>query len=148
MPYLCVDQLYYIMFARKKPKKGAVASRIKKMHDDAAAKGEKQYQADLSEAQKNEAAFKESRKLPNDALQISSSFSLSSRDSKRSGVNASPAKDVQARKSSGMYDGAVPVAGTSDKKLYAKRNPIKGIRRSEAKGHEKRSMIKKMKGAY
>lgn len=149
MVYLCADQLISIMIARRKPKKGAVGSRVKKMYDEAATKGEKQYQTDLREAQEQEAGAKkmqdQKQSYAGDQQRRASAYG---ENFKRAGVNATPSKDVQTRKSSGMYDGSVPVAGTSDKKLYAKRNPIRGIRKSEAKASVKRSMIRKMKGAY
>jgi hypothetical protein len=136
------------MYARRKPKKGAVGSRVKKMYDEAATKGEKQYQSDLSNAHEREAGFKKLQQqkqvVQDNRESVANAQSASYR---RAGVNASPSKDVQTRKSSGMYDGSVPVAGTSDKKLYAKRNPIKGVRRSDAKGSVKRSMIRKMKSS-
>lgn len=137
------------MIARRKPKKGSIGSRVRQMYDEAGAKGEKQYQVDLAAAQQQEA---ESRKLQQQkqvAQDVRENLGNAQGTSyKRAGLNASPSKDVQARKSSGMYQGSVPVAGTSDKKLYAKRSPIRGIRKSEAKASVKRSMIKKMKGAY
>lgn len=135
------------MYARRKPKKtGAVAGRIKQMSDQAAAKGEKKYQSDLKAAQSQEA---ESKKLKEHKQEVNHSANQSNYATgyKRAGENARPANDVQTRKSSGMYRGSVPVAGTDDKKLYAKRNPIKGVRRSDAKASVKRSMIRKMRSA-
>lgn len=136
---------------RKKPKKtGAVNSRIKQMYDEAAAKGDEKYQSDLTAAEKQEDEAKRPQKaLPQrffrDKDEVQGVYSENSR---RAGVNATPSQDVKTRKSSGMYEGSVPVAGTSDRKFYAKRNPIKGVRNSDAKGSVKRAMIRKMKSGY
>lgn len=138
------------MIARRKPKKGSVGSRIKKMYNEAEEKGEKQYQSDLAAAQRSETNLKKPQDIPEDkhADTQARRITVYGESNRRAGHNATPSKDVQTRKSSGMYDGSVPVAGTSDKKLYAKRNPIRGIRKSEAKASVKKSMIRKMKGSY
>lgn len=139
MAYLCD-----LMIARRKPKKGAVAARVKQMANDAAVKGEKRYQADLAEAQGREANAKKLQDIPSGKSHIRAY----SENNRRAAVNAAPSKDIQTRKASGLYEGSVPVAGTSDKKLYAKRNPIKGVRRSDAKPGVKRAMIRKMRSGY
>lgn len=137
------------MFARRKPKKGksngSVAKRVNKIANDAAAKGEKAYQSDLAEAQKKEAAAKKPQRVYH--AYESDYQSVYREQAVKAGVNATPVKDVQTRKSSGMYKGSMPVVGTSNKKLARKRSTVKGIRNSDAKASVKRSMIKRIKGA-
>lgn len=137
------------MIARKKPKKkGAVESRIKSFADKAAAEGEKRYQADLAEAQSGEAEASKLQKIRAERGTEKEKNKIAFGENfRRAAVNATPSKDVETRKQSGMYQGSSPVAGTSDKKLYAKRNPIKGVRSSDAKGSVKRSMIRKMRSS-
>ena len=137
------------MIARRKPKKkGAVESRIKALSDEAAAKGEKQYQADLAAAKESEAKASKPQKERQGAIKsFAEGQSVYGENFRRAAVNATPSKDVETRKQSGMYQGSVPVAGTSDKKLYAKRNPKKGVRNSDAKASVKRSMIRQMRSS-
>jgi hypothetical protein len=145
------------MIARYKPKpkkKGAVASRVKQLFNEAATKGEAQYQADRGAAKSQVKRMAENKlgthTRSGDQRAISSGdksqMEKVARD--KAAVRATPIQDVETRRSSGMYQGSAPVAGTSSKKLMRQSSSIKGIRKSEAKGSVKRSMIRKMKGAY
>lgn len=135
------------MIARRKPKKGAVASRVKQMFDNATEKGEKRYQSDLSAARRSEQRSKPDQSLPQGEQSEDDKQETYAENNRKRAVNATPSKDVEAREGSGMYKGSVPVAGTDSKKLMAKRNPIKGIRNSDAKASVKRAMAKKMRSS-
>jgi hypothetical protein len=141
------------MFAKRKPKpKGKVAGRIKALSDEAAAKGEKKYQSDLKTAEATRSASQKFQKLPENAknqqpLTQGDRQQTYAAGRKRAAVNGpDPVKDIQTKKSSGMYAGSVPVAGTSSKSLMRRRNPVRGIRKSDAKASVKKSMIRQMKG--
>jgi hypothetical protein len=142
------------MFGRKPKKPGSkVAGRVKKMYDEAAKKGESQYQSDLDTAK---GQIKGRKKAQNTAYSQSDGSKLTPAQLKhdreldqerRAAGNATsdPVKEVNTKKSSGMYSGSVPVAGTDSKKVMRQNNPIKGIKRSKASPNAKKSMIKKMR---
>lgn len=140
------------MFGRKPKKPGSkVAGRVKKMYDEAAKKGEEQYQSDLSNAK---GQIKGRKKGQNTAfVQGTDHRSLSPTQKKqeesisrsRASASSDPVGDVNTKKSSGMYQGSVPVAGTDSKKVMRQHSPIKGIRKSKASANAKKSMIKKMR---
>lgn len=146
------------MIARRKPKKGSVAGRVQQMYNEAATKGEAKYTADREAAKAQVRRMEENKKKSQSAQGTgTSSFNRRAgieRDQlekvarDKAAVRATPVQDVETRRSSGMYQGSVPVGGTGSKKLYRKSSPIKGIRKSDAKGSVKSAMIRKMKGTY
>jgi hypothetical protein len=142
------------MIAQRKPKpKGKVGSRIKALFDTAAAKGEKQYQSDMKAAEQKRVSSEVIQTLPKSAsngttLTHSDRQAIYAASNKRKNFDGpDPRQQVATRKSSGMYKGSVPVAGTASRKLMKKRSQIGGIRKSDASPAVKKSMIRKMKGS-
>lgn len=140
------------MIAKRRKKKkggaeqsGAVATRVNKLANDAQVKGDKKYQQDLAYAKQVEKNASEDQKSFYNRTDKNNTYT---EGYKRTAVNARPVANVQTQKQSGSYNYTGPVAGTDSKKVMRKRNPIKGIKKSEAKASVKRSMIRKMKSGY
>ena len=142
---------FVVMKVKRKPK-GKIEARIKKMYDEAAAKGEAQYQKDLAAAVSAEGHANKTHDLPYNAK---NQINITDADRQQiykmghaiAGKDAELVKAVQAKKAAGGYSGSVPVAGTNSKKVMRKNNPIKGIKKSEASASVKKKMAKKLKAS-
>lgn len=132
---------------KKKDRKNAIIIRINKLTHHADTHAKKRYEKDLHAAKSAESSAAKPQKERQGPVETKDEKQgVYAENYRRAAVNATPVKDVETKKSSGMYHGSLPVGGTNSKKIYRKNHPVSGIKKSDAAPHVKKMMIKRMKG--